>query len=365
MKEKIKEILSRIRANREEKREITFLQSWVRTLLIAVAISIIILLVVMITLNNYTRHGERYALASFVGFDVPSAQLSDSINLRLEVTDSIYVESLSPGEIIEQRPKAGSYVKSGRRVTLKINTYRPKNVVIPYVAGYSLRQAINRLTDNNIEVDKIIYQKDLATNNILKQEYNGTVVKSNSNLTVPIYSKVTLYAGLSDSNARLTVPQLTGRKYMDVLSDLHKEGFNTEIIQSESLNRGYLGQCFIEAQSPVADTKVQYGTTIKLKLINDEDEAIRSLRALEKLDKQIAKTEKELKEVLVKDSINNLEQAKRDSIDMANTYDWVINMKRDSVVVVDSVAVDTTDYKAISVKFQNILDSLKLEKEKF
>lgn len=371
MKEKIKEILSKIKfrkgANKErkEKVEITFFQSWVRTLLIALALVIIIFLTVMVTLNNYTRHGERYVLSSFVGLDVPTAELSDSINLRFDVTDSIYVETLSPGEIIEQRPKAGSFVKSGRRITLKINTYRPKNVTIPYVAGFSLRQAINKLRDNNIEVEKIIYQKDIATNNILRQEYNGKAIKSSSNISAPVFSKVTLYAGLSDMDAQLTVPQLVGRKYVDIVNDMQKEGFNIEIVQSESLNRGYLNSCYIDGQTPLAGRSVRWGTTIKLKLINDQDEAIRTLREIEKIDKEIAKVQTQIEDNMLKDSIRSLEKAKQDSISMSNTFDWVINNMQSDSIAVDSVAVDTINYKAAIQELENILDSLNTERAKF
>ncbi|MFR4025243.1 MAG: hypothetical protein ACLTZY_05330 [Alistipes indistinctus] len=84
--------------------------------------------------------------------------------------------------ILEQNPVAGAQVKSGRRVFVTINSYRQKMVTIPYVTGFSLRQAKSNLEMAGLGIDKLIYQNDIATNNVLEERYNGKIIHPGSKM---------------------------------------------------------------------------------------------------------------------------------------------------------------------------------------
>ncbi|MEG0500400.1 MAG: PASTA domain-containing protein, partial [Rikenellaceae bacterium] len=94
-------------------------KSWLRTIAIATAILMAIVIVSIIYLAIYTRHGEHYTLPSLSGMTIEDAQkLTDEMEIRFDVIDSLYVEAMEPGVILDQYPKAGNFIKSGRRITI-------------------------------------------------------------------------------------------------------------------------------------------------------------------------------------------------------------------------------------------------------
>ena len=119
---------------------------------------------------------------------------------RVDIRDSIYKEEVRPGFVIEQFPKAGAYVKPGRKIFLYINAVHPKEVVIDddnnpmedALRGFSFRQGMARLEElgfKNIRVVRILGDNDC----IVKITANGKVVKKkdkvpvNSRLVVEVY----------------------------------------------------------------------------------------------------------------------------------------------------------------------------------
>ena len=150
-----------------------------RHIILAISSIVILLVVTQIVLAIATRHGQRYKVPDFKGMTLDEARRAARKNdLKLEVIDSMYVAKMTRGAIIEQYPKAGNVVKSGRRIFLTTNTHKPKMVPVPYVTGFSLRQAKNKIVGAGLVIDRLIYRNDLATNNILDQTYNGKRVSA-------------------------------------------------------------------------------------------------------------------------------------------------------------------------------------------
>ncbi len=287
--------------NREEPLKKQIIRSWIRTLLLAFAIIIAIIFISIYSLNNYSRHGERHILPDLTGMTIAQASIAtDTMALRFDVIDSLYVESAAPGAIIDQYPKAGSAVKSGRRVTISTNISSPRKVTIPYVTGFSLRQAQSTLQREGILVDSLIYVKDIATNNVLKQEYKGKEITKDSELSVPLYSSVTLYVGLSNTAPVLRVPLVVGQKYNSVKGMLAQEGLNSSIVPDSTVNKNSLWSAMVYAQSPHPDNSVAYGQTITLYITNSEKKASSYLTAIEQTKQLIEISETELDELIVK-----------------------------------------------------------------
>ena len=97
---------------------------------------------VSIFLKSITRHSNVYILPDFSGMTIDQAQeLAEKGHFRLEVSDSVYIRGMQRGVICRQNPHAGSKVKKNRRILLSINSVVPRQVTVPNVVNYSLRQA--------------------------------------------------------------------------------------------------------------------------------------------------------------------------------------------------------------------------------
>lgn len=256
------------------------LRVWLRRVAIAVAILMFIIIAAILFLNFYTRHGERYTVPLFAGMTIEEAKAaSTEMNINFDVVDSIYVEAMAPGVILDQYPKAGSFIKSGRRVTVTTNTYLPKNVDIPYVTGYSLRQAKNRLQSAGLQIGQLVYVPDMAANNVLRQEYHGQVITPKSNLTVPINSKVVLYVGTGENPSVMRVPSVIGEPLYIAKNRLLEDGLNVEIREHESMTRAEAQKAIIYKQYPVPGDSLAYGGVVSLYISGDTTYVAKSIKA--------------------------------------------------------------------------------------
>lgn len=119
---------------------------WANILLMAVVL-VGTPLIVLWALGAYTHHGEKIEVPSVVGKSSYDAEnLLDDRGLVAIVADSAYRASAAPGTVLEQTPKAGSEVKSGRVVYLTVNLNGEPLTKFPDLVGNSsLREAEAKL----------------------------------------------------------------------------------------------------------------------------------------------------------------------------------------------------------------------------
>lgn len=94
-------------------------------------------------LDIWSHHGEKIEVPSVISKNVDDAAdaLYDA-ELRYVIADSTYDATAPAGSVLEQTPKAGALVKSGRKVFLTINLNGEPMVCFPDLVGNSsLREA--------------------------------------------------------------------------------------------------------------------------------------------------------------------------------------------------------------------------------
>lgn len=98
-------------------------------------------------MDHFTRHGEYITVPDVAGMtEDEAAEIIMSSGLRYEISDFKYDSNLSEGQIIEQRPKAGSNVKAERIIHLTANSGKVPKKALPDVAdNSSLRAAESKL----------------------------------------------------------------------------------------------------------------------------------------------------------------------------------------------------------------------------
>lgn len=337
--------------NRQE-----LIRSWCRTLIIAVAIIIFVIAISFICLGNFTRHGERFVLPSFTGMTLEQARIaSEGMDVQFDVLDSIYIAAMDPGVILDQYPKAGNFIKSGRRITITKNTNAPKSVKIPYITGYSLRQAKNRLVSSGLQIGRITYIRDIATNYVLKQLYNGQIITPNSDFEVPVNSGIDLYVGTDESVADLKVPNVLGEQLYIAKNRLWEDGINIEVHADNNVKKAYYERAFIYRQYPFVGESLPYGEKVELYITLDSS----------KVKKSLLQESSRMNEVVaVRDILSKL----KDSLAMFDNPDIVIlndNMliRRDSLMTtgkMDTIIISSKyEIEEKLEKMKIKLDSLK------
>ena len=198
-----------------------------RNLVLAACAIIVFVFVVNLLLNLFTRHGQVRVVPDFSHMTVEeAAHAGKEASLKIEINDSLYVPAYPGGVILEQTPAPGEKVKSGRHIFVTINSFRQKMVDVPYVTGFSLRQAKNNLDIAGLGIKELIYRDDIATNYVLEERCGGKVVGPSSRMQAEIGSGVTLIVGRAPDAAAPQVPKLVGFSAREAKNRLWEAGFN-------------------------------------------------------------------------------------------------------------------------------------------
>ncbi len=245
-----------------------------RNLVLIICAIIIFCFAIYMLLGIFTRHNKYKTVPDFVGASLQEAmRLADKDRLRVEINDSLFVPAYEGGMILEQQPAAGSKVKSGRRIFVTVNSYRQKMVRIPYVTGYSLRQAKNILEVAGLEIEELKYVDDIATNYVLDQKFEGQTITSTSDKEVEIGSGITLVVGRSGESDIVEIPKLIGMSLADAKSRLWDRGLNLGTIKfGEGINLLNRKNAKVLSQSPAYGNNVRLGTGISVSLSLDDAE---------------------------------------------------------------------------------------------
>ena len=222
---------------------------------------------VNILLRVVTQHNITVTVPDLVGEDRASAQaLAEQNNLQLVITDSVYVSRFRRGCVYAQNPKAGEQVKKGRKIYLTMNASHEKQVKMPDLVGYSLRQAKVELTSRKLKLGKLFYVNDIATNNVLAQMRSGQAIAPGTSIDVG--TVIDLQLGLDPEDAFSAMPDFTGYKYQRALSSLQDNSFNFGAAVLDETVKTYSDSlaAFVYRQSPAASEEetVRLGTAVKL-----------------------------------------------------------------------------------------------------
>ena len=193
---------------------------------------------VTIGLSLLTNHNKEIEVPDFTTLSVEeSARIAEIEGIRVEVTDSVYVRRMEKGAVFSQNPAAGSRVKKNRLVRLTINAVNAKQVSMPNLVGYSMRQAKAELSSKGLTLGKLKYVKDMATNNVLKQQYRGADIKSGT--MIDSGSEIDLVVGLNDVDNQTRIPNVVGLKYNRAIDAVHDNSLNVARVTFDDSVKNY------------------------------------------------------------------------------------------------------------------------------
>ncbi|MBQ7952343.1 MAG: PASTA domain-containing protein [Alistipes sp.] len=243
---------------------------WNLTLIAVVLISLLVLSYIALAVG--TRHGMRRTVPDFTGLGLKDAQYyAEQRGLKLIINDSLYVPAYPGGMVLEQLPKGGVAVKEGRKIYITINSFAQKKLLMPYVAGRSLRQAKNMLESAGFGIEKLEYVEDIATNYVLAQYLGGVEITEQSNIKIEKGTGVVLRVGVSPDQNITTVPRLIGRKLFDAKGRLWEQGLNVgQVTYDEGITLLNEDDARVCRQSVIQSSQLPLGSTVSIHLTLDK-----------------------------------------------------------------------------------------------
>ena len=250
---------------------------------------VVVLIVSGLAMHFGTRHGSHRTVPDFAGVQIEDAQLAaQKRGLQIIVNDSLFVPAYVGGMVLDQLPKPGAQVKAGRKVYVTINSLRQKMVKVPYVAGRSLRQAKNMLEVAGLEIERLEYVDDIATNYVLEQYVDQVQLLPESTLEAEMGSGVVLKVGVQGGSAVAEMPKLIGLSLQRAKSRLWEMGFNVgKVIYDDDVDMLAKKDARVYYQSVDQCCEEELGCNVRIKLTLDmekvekcsqeSDEAVRAL----------------------------------------------------------------------------------------
>jgi beta-lactam-binding protein with PASTA domain len=243
-----------------------------RHLGLAVAIAVASVMLLLIWMNFYTRHGQARPVPSFIGLTMEQTEnLAKESRLRYQVIDSIYSTAVPLGCIADQNPKPGFKVKKWRNIVLTINAFQPEMVAMPNLINLPKRQAILLVESSGLEIGQLKYQPDLSIDVVIDQHYNGREIHDGDSLQKG--SVVDLVLGKGLSNQRTRVPYLVGMRLDPSRSRILASSLNlgTFVYDNTITNSSDTLKAFVYKQNPEykPDATLQLGSSMYLWLTVD------------------------------------------------------------------------------------------------
>jgi len=177
----------------------------------AVIIIVGVVMMLLIWMNFYTRHGQARPVPDFFGLTLEqTAKLAKKSKLRYQIIDSIYTTIVPRGCIAEQNPIPGFKVKKWRNVILTINAFHPEMVAMPNLVNLPKRQALLQIESSGLEIGQLKYKPDPTTDFVIDQQYNGKNIPEGDSLQKG--SVIDLILGKGYSNQKTSIPNLLGMR---------------------------------------------------------------------------------------------------------------------------------------------------------
>lgn len=160
-------------------REYLTSKSFVKQLLAMIGIIVAIVLAFIFWLDFTTSHGQEIAVPNLAKMTEEQAEEAlDAVDLDYVVLDSVDFRKEFPKfSVVEQDPKAGSKVKKGRKIYLKLNSSGYSSVRVPDLIEKTFRQAEPTLKALGLELGNISYKPYLGKDMVLEMRQNGKKLK--------------------------------------------------------------------------------------------------------------------------------------------------------------------------------------------
>ena len=163
-------------------------------ILLAVVVSLVMLVVIMLLMHWFTRHGKEFEMPSFLG--QPAQELTQrgrEEGFVFGVSDHLYENGKQPGTVLKQDPAPGEMVKRGRKVYLTVAAAEPPTIKMPELHDISLRQAQIILEAQGLVLDRIVEKPSPYENAVLDVLYRGHSIATGTDIKMG--EKISLVVG--------------------------------------------------------------------------------------------------------------------------------------------------------------------------
>lgn len=142
---------------------------------LALAIVVVFTFLVIQFLDFRTNHGQEIKVPDLAKMKLEIAEEKlNELDLEVFLLDTVeFNADFPPFTILEQDPKAGSLVKDGRKVYVKLNAGEFTDITIPEFKDKTFRQISATIKSLTLKEGKVTYKPHIAKDVVLQIYQNG------------------------------------------------------------------------------------------------------------------------------------------------------------------------------------------------
>ena len=160
-----------------------FSKKFLKHLLIAIGITIVLVWITLQSLSWYTKHNDYLIVPDFRGLYIQEVLGNpDNKNYQFSVVDSIFDAKKPNGSILSQDPYPGSKVKKNRMLYLTITTIIPEKTTMPELRDLTLRQAQTMLESSGLKLGRLLYIRSFDEDAVQNQLFHGKSILAGTDI---------------------------------------------------------------------------------------------------------------------------------------------------------------------------------------
>ena len=162
-----------------------FSKHFLINLVLAIVLIAALIFGTLFFLDWKTNHGQQIEVPELykMNLDQASAALEErGLNLTLEDTIN-YNPEFPPYSVLDYQPKAGTLVKEGRNIYVKLNPSGYAQIEVPYLRNKTRRQVEPTLRAAGFQIGNITYEPNIAEDMVLRLMHEGQEIKKGQTLS--------------------------------------------------------------------------------------------------------------------------------------------------------------------------------------
>jgi beta-lactam-binding protein with PASTA domain len=181
-----------------------FTKKFLKHLLIAIGITIVLVWATLQSLSWYTKHNDHLIVPDFRGLYIQDVLGNpENRNYQFSVVDSIFDADKPSGSILSQDPYPGSKVKKNRMLYLTITTMVPEKTTMPDLRDLTLRQAQTMLESAGLKLGRLLYIRSFDEDAVQNQLFKGRSIMAGAEIDKGSVIDLTVGMGAKASEASL------------------------------------------------------------------------------------------------------------------------------------------------------------------
>lgn len=198
--------------------------------------------IALLFIDVFTSHGQQVQVPDVRNMPLEKAiEILDDAGLKWDISDSTnYEEQYAPGTVIDQDPKAASYIKKIRVIYLKVNAMHARMVSLPKLQEISGRQGMAMLRSmgfKNITMDSIASP---YSGLILQVTVDGHHVAPGT--SIPVNAAVRITVGDGSLASEQNPDQVIDAATMDSIDNVRFEAEEERYMQEMEAEQARLEQ---------------------------------------------------------------------------------------------------------------------------